>query len=139
MASGGLSALADALCSLVYDCDASFGAIIDEGNGLWCAAPAMAGAAATANRFYQREMAPRSKSLLRGQRLSIQKASGLDRYAAESFAAIYVVVLWFDEAFEPLEIRRRICEKLPLIEALTLALPPFDGPDGGDAAQRVRA
>ena len=60
------------------------------------------------------------------------------RYVAESFASIYVLVVWFDVAFEPELVRARIRRALPRIEALTLSLPP-SGPGTDEGAIKRRA
>jgi hypothetical protein len=45
---------------------------------------------------------------------------------ARSFAAIYVLILVFDKAFDHLRAERALREGLPPIERLVLALPPLD-------------
>lgn len=59
---------------------------------------------------------------------------------ARSFAAIYVLVLVFDRAFDELTAKRALTHALPIIERLVAALPPLDPgpPVAGAAAMRVR-
>lgn len=47
-------------------------------------------------------------------------------YIAQSFAAIYLVVLVFDAPFDELRAERAVNDALPRIERLVLALPPLD-------------
>lgn len=61
-----------------------------------------------------------------------------DSYLGESFAGIYVLVVGFDGTFDPFRARARVREALPRIEALTLALPPPDGPAAGEGASKLR-
>src|SRR6478609_7731958 len=132
-----LEALTLALAELVRDCGATLGAIVDESSVVWCTAPASEDAKDTVDQFFRTEVAPHIKELLHGHRLSIHQESGPHRYVvAESFAALYVIALWLAEEFDTDLVRARIRLALPKIEALTLAVPPFDGPDGSGGAQR---
>ena len=131
-----LEALTLALAELVRDCDATLGAIVDESSVVWCTVPAGENAAATVDHFFHTEIEPNIKALLHGQRLSIHQASGPHRYVAESFAALYVIALWLEAEFDTELVRARIRLALPRIEALTLAVPPFDGPEGSGGAQK---
>ena len=76
--------------------------------------------------------------LTRGSGLSLvrQKPDGR-AFVAESFASIYVVVVWLEPDFDPFTARKVVREALPRIEALTLALPPPFGPDAGEGAGRA--
>lgn len=134
--SSELQALTHALAELVRECGATLGAIVDESSVVWCTVPASADAEETVAEFFRTEVAPNIKALLHGHRLSIHRATGPRRYVAESFAALYVVVLWLEEEFDTELVRARIRLALPRIEALTLAVPPFDGPDGSGGAQK---
>ncbi|MEI9950138.1 MAG: hypothetical protein WDO74_14480 [Pseudomonadota bacterium] len=131
-----LEALTLALAELVRDCGATLGAIVDESSVVWCTAPASSNAQEIVEHFFRTEIAPNTKALLHGQRLSIHQASGPHRYVAESFAALYVLALWLEAEFDTEFVRARIRLALPKIEALTLAVPPFDGPEGGGEAQK---
>lgn len=62
-------------------------------------------------------------------------------WIARSFAAIYVLVLVYDRAFDELRAERALREGMPIIERLVLALPPMDPepePMGGVVAIRMR-
>lgn len=131
-----LEALTLALAELVRDCAGTLGAIVDESSVVWCTVPASAASRATVDDFFRTEIAPNIKSLLHGHRLSIHQASGPHRYVAESFAALYVIAIWLEAEFDTEFVRARIRLALPRIEALTLAVPPFDGPEGSGGAQK---
>jgi hypothetical protein len=133
------SSLHRARADLVTDCGGVCAAVIDDGNGLWCASHH--GFAAAADRSYQEEIATRPEvRLKRGGRLHVVRQSPPEgAYVAESFAAIYVVVLWFERDFDAFTARTRVRSALPRIEALTLALPPPFGPDAGAGAGKARA
>lgn len=131
-----LEALTLALAELVRDCGATLGAIVDESSVVWCTAPASENAKDIVDLFFRTEIAPNIKALLHGHRLSIHRATGPHRYVAESFAALYVIALWLEAEFDTDFVRARMRLALPKIEALTLAVPPFDGPDGTSGAQK---
>jgi hypothetical protein len=131
--------LAVALRDLVDASGGYFAAVVDEGNGLWCIAPPTRGGDQAADRFYRFEIAPRARAMRRGARLSVRKLSGGERYIAESFAAIYVVVVWFSDEFAVDVAGDLLRRALPKIEALTLALPPHDGPGADGGARKMRA
>ena len=74
----------------------------------------------------------------RGQRVRVHRTLGTERYVAESFAAIYVVVVWFDDAFDLKDVEAKVHEALPEIEAIVLAMPPFDGPRRSNPLRLLR-
>lgn len=138
--------LYEALAELAAACGGPFAFVIDAGNGLWCAAyPGRPPITITpradeaADRFYAAEIVPREAEMRHGAKLDVVKVHGDDRYAAISFAAIYVVVVWFDGDFNPWLVRARIREALPRIEKLVLALPPSGGPTANEGAGKMRA
>ena len=131
-----LEALTLALMELVRDSGATLGAIVDESSVVWCVVPACAEAEAIVDQFFRTEIAPNTKALLQGHRLSVHQATGPRRYVAESFAALYVIALWLEAEVDTELVRARIRLALPKIEALTLAVPPFDGPGSGGAQKR---
>ncbi|WP_394845626.1 hypothetical protein LZC95_52425 [Pendulispora brunnea] len=121
--------LHDCLADLAGACHARFAAVVDEGNGLWCVACTKGRSAGiaedyAADRFYRVEIAPHAKEMRRGVHLSIESRDGDDLYVAESFAALYMLVVWFDGPFEPELVHARLRRALPKVEALTLSLPP---------------
>jgi hypothetical protein len=138
--------LYETLAALALACRAPFAFVIDRGNGLWCVGLADSGPTTStthedraADRFFESEMASRPGEMRRRSRLDVAKVDGDDRYVAVSFAEIYVLVVWFDRAFETALIRARIRRALPEIEALTLALPPSDDPGSDAGAKKARA
>lgn len=135
-------ALSKALSALAESCGAEHAAVVDEGFVLW-AEGFGAGAehrshADAAARFHHLEIVPRISEMRHGVAIGMQNVAGPDYYVAQSFASLYVVVVWFDGPFEVPAARARVLEALPQIEAITLSLPPFDGPDAtsGVAAKR---
>lgn len=134
-------ALREALARLAAETEAASAAVLDESNDLWCAWPPTDETARAAERLYLRELTgPRGASLRKGGRLSIARVHEPpeDSYLAESFAGIYVLALWFDGPFDAFTTRVRLRAALPRIEALTVALPPPDGPAGGEGAAKLR-
>lgn len=138
--------LHESLASLANDCGGACAFVLDEGNGLWCVGvPGVPNYAATydedryANRFYADVVLPRENDLRKGKRIEAVKTEGTDRYAAISFAAIYMLVVWFDGPFEPFAVRAKMRHALPIIEALVLRLPPSGGPGADEAAGKMRA
>ncbi|HEX4478728.1 MAG TPA: hypothetical protein VH142_26785 [Polyangiaceae bacterium] len=69
---------------------------------------------------------PATAQLHRGGHLAHNKREEHYGVVARSFAAIYVLILVFDKAFDMLRAERALREDLPVIERLVLALPPFD-------------
>jgi hypothetical protein len=134
-----LAALHGALLDLASECQAACVAVIDDGNGLWCTSHA--GFEPAADRFYRDEIATNPDvHLRRGKPLHVARHGEPDRsYVAESFASIYVAIVFFAGPFDPFTARTRLRAALPRIEALTLALPPPFGPDGAEGAGQGRA
>jgi hypothetical protein len=71
----------------------------------------------------QREEIP---ELRRGKVLHHHQRSDDFGYVAHSFAAIYVLVLVFEAAYDEIRAERALQDALPRIERLVLALPPLD-------------
>ncbi|MDI1444066.1 hypothetical protein [Polyangium sp. 6x1] len=57
---------------------------------------------------------------------------------AQSFAGVYVLLLWFSGPFTPFPVAPRVRSALPSIEALTVMLPPPEGPSRESGAMRMR-
>jgi len=134
-----INALHHALSDLAMDANATCAAVIDDGNGLWCTSHP--GFDTAADRFYREEIATKPDvDLKRGTGLHVARMDPPDHaYIAESFASIYVVILWFGSTFDPFTTRTKLKSALPRIEALTLAIPPPFGPDAGSSAGKARA
>jgi len=133
-------ALRETLARLVEETGAEAAAVLDQSNDLWCASPPTNDVALAAERLQERELSgARGASLRKGAHLSMARIEEHgDSYVAESFAGIYVVALWFAGTFDPFTARARLRAALPRIEALTLALPPPDGPAGGEGGAKLR-
>jgi hypothetical protein len=138
--------LYSALSLLAHKCAGTFAFVIDGGNGLWCVARAASLPTTStpnedraADRFYEKELAPRLTEMRRGKRLEIAKRDGDDRYVATTFAGIYCLVVWFEDAFVLASVQTKIERMLPEIEALVVALPPPGGPGCDTGAMKARA
>ena len=69
---------------------------------------------------------PSTAMLHRGRHLAHNRRDEGYGVVARSFAAIYVLILVFDKAFDMIRAERALREGLPIVERLVLALPPFD-------------
>ena len=146
-----------ALRALAEGTGGSFAFVVDQGNGLWCVGlkdtpPTIATTRENeaADRFYRDELIPRLSALRRGERIEIVRGdiaaasaseanASTDCYIAISFAAIYVIVVWFEAPFAAPFARARIKRALPEIEALMLSMPPWGGPGTDAGAGKARA
>lgn len=128
-----------ALIELAEACNGTGAAVIDDGNGLWCTSHI--GFERACDTFYREEIALRPEvQLKKGRPLHVVRADPpAHAYVAESFASIYVVIVFFDRAFDPFTARSRLRAALPRIESLTLSLPPPFGPDTDSGAGKSRA
>lgn len=132
-----------ALERLAERCGARAASVVDEGFAVW--GEAYAGGDLSSplvdkvDRFYRTEIEPRISEMRRGISIGMQNVSGPDYYVAKSFASLYVAVVWFGGPFTVAPAHDVLSAALPEIEALTLALPPWDGPDAGSGAARQRA
>jgi len=143
------TALQRALGALCNEAGASHVAIFDESCLMWCAYFAGSESSeATAERLerdgmtlFTRHIAPQKERMRRGARVHVCRCDPAESelYVLESFAGIYVLALWFSDTFPELSALAKVRRALPDIEALTLALPPPDGPDAtsGTGAQRA--
>jgi hypothetical protein len=137
--------LYEAMASVAGDAKASFAFVLDCSNGLWCVAiPGRPPTIAThredgaADDFFQAEVEPRLARPGGQHAFAVIKDAARDGYVALPFAGIYFLVLWFEEPFQAELVRARMKRALPVIEALTVALPPTDGPTTEAAAVRLR-
>jgi hypothetical protein len=133
------------LQTLVESSGATLGAVVDEGNGLWCIvrSPRCTHVAKyredlVADAFYRHEIAPRAGEMRRGAHLSIQQLEGAHPYIGESFASLYVLVLWFESSFSPELVRARMRRAIPAIESIIVSMPPR-GPGPSTKAAKARA
>jgi len=130
--------LHDALDRLADTTGARFAVVMDESNDLWCWSRGLGQDDEAPFLLLELALATTKKPLRRGGRIDVVKSS--PDFAARSFAAIYLVILSFDRVGDPSEFRKKIADALPEIEALTIDLPPPDGPDvmAGVAALRKK-
>lgn len=125
--------LADVLSALSTECGATNGYVLDAWANLWCAGNDLhsGGESDRVMSLAQRELATLPVALNRGGKLD--RAHGETYF--RSFAGIYVLVLRFnDDAIDAAQVRAAVAKALPAVEALTLLLPPPDGPTSGGVA-----
>jgi hypothetical protein len=139
----GRRALNAALERLAERSGARAATVLDEGFAVW--GEAYSGGNPDSplvdqvDRFYRTEIEPRISEMRRGISIGMQNVAGPDYYVAKSFASLYVAVVWFGGPFTVAPAHDVLSAALPEIEALTLALPPWDGPGAGSGAARQRA
>ncbi len=138
----GRRALNAALDRLAQRSGARAASVVDEGFAVWgegYASHTMGSPLAEkVDRFYRTEIEPRISEMRRGISIGMQNVAGPDYYVAKSFASLYVAVVWFGGPFTVAPAHDVLSAALPEIEALTLALPPWDGPDANSGAARRR-
>ena len=132
------ASLSTCLARLAEDCGAEFAALLDASNVLWAHGPVRVSVASKVNSFYRAEVAAHAQELYKGRPLKVHSPEGSARYYAESFASIYIALLWFTVPFSLSNARAYLRNRLPQIKALTLCLPPHGGPGATAAARRLR-
>src|SRR6476619_2808420 len=113
--------LGHALDRLADGTGARFAVVMDESNDLWCWSRGLERDDEAPFLLLDRALATTNTPLRRGGHIDVVKVSA--DFAARSFAAIYLVILSFDQLGDPFQVRKKIGDALPEIEALTLALP----------------
>ncbi len=120
--------LADALGALAREVGASNGFVLDSVANLWCSAKLYEGPDGD-------EVMDVAYDALTAMPIPLKRGGRIDRVAGQtylrSFAGIYVLALRFTAAFDLARVRASAEQALPRIEALTLQLPPPDGPGSG--------
>lgn len=124
--------LADALDELSRECEATNGYVLDSQANLWCAGNDLyyGGESDAVMDLTQKQLAALPQPLNKGGR--IDRAFG--RTYFRSFAGVYVLALRFAGPFDVSRAREASSRALPKIEALTLLLPPPEGPGSAGAA-----
>lgn len=139
----GWRALNDALVRLATKSHALSATVMDEGYAVWSEANAEGvirePLVDQVERFYRVEIEPRIPEMRHGATVSMHSLTGPDFYIAQSFASLYVVIVWFGAAFDVFSATEALRAALPEIEAITLSLPPWDGPDAGSGGVAKRA
>lgn len=77
--------------------------------------------------------------LIEGGRIDRAVRGASHSLYCRSFAQTYVVGVWFDVPPPDLLVRRSVKNALPRIEALTMLLPPPEGPDTNAGVEAKRA
>ena len=124
--------LAAALGTLAAECGAANVYLLDAWANLWCAGqdPYDGSDNTRIMEFTHRQLAALRVPLNRGGRIDRAYPNAYLR----SFAGVYVIVVDLSGRFDVSLVRAAVGKALPNIEALTLALPPPDGPESGGAA-----
>jgi hypothetical protein len=126
-----------ALEELVTRLGAANAAVADAWNDLWCRAHSEGGHEKTAAfELLDRALATLGRPLPRGGKLDLCESAASPWFIARSFAAVYVLLVWFDGPFQAEAAQTHIKRALPTIERLTTSLPPPNGHD--DAANSGR-
>ena len=126
--------------SAVVSSAAAFNAyVFDVWSNFWCAAHSYAYVAEEELAELIRLIAKmKHVSLTRGAQLDTAYSNHVSRWHlyAKTYGSCYVLLLRFPGGFREAETRDAVAAALSRIEALTLLLPPPDGPgsDGGEAA-----
>lgn len=123
-------ALADELVALCDRTGARQAVVMDAFNDLWCRASPLEDQQAAFDAL-ARALDSADKPLRAGGRVDLAEAD----VRAVSFAAVYVLLLFFDGAYRAAWVTAAIRRALPTIESLTTSLPPPDG-TGPDAVAR---
>jgi hypothetical protein len=123
------------------DLIAAIGGVDEEDEGERTSAPPPPGAPSplTTRAVAEIRAMPATAMLHRGGHLAFNRREEHYGVVARSFAAIYVLILVFDKAFDMIRAERALREGLPVVERLVLALPPMDpepGPTAGVIAIR---
>jgi hypothetical protein len=130
--------LTAALDRLAEATRASGAAVLDGSDCLWCWSSSVRIDDDTPFELLERAIESTKKPLARGGHLDLVHRQDAPYFVARSFAGIYVLLVWFEESFDATQTRTVMNVTLPKIEALTLALPPTDGPSTTAGAARVR-
>ena len=131
-------ALATALSDLVEATGAENAIVADASEFLWCRWIAMnTYETIGVDRLWRLSMASASRPLEEGGRVALTRSQEEPFMMAQSFAGIYLLIVWFRKPFEVGRIGEVIEQALPGIERLTLELPP-DGPLDPSIAARGR-
>lgn len=123
-------ALQDRLVTLTTFTGAHNAYVVDAWLNIWCSAHSYDAALEGLARDLTR-------TALGTLRPSLQRGGRLDRSLPctymRSYAGVYVLLLRFSGEFEDRAVQSAVAAALPAIEALTVALPPPDGPGAGGA------
>jgi hypothetical protein len=126
------------LVKLSRSCRAFYVGVMSTGNVLWCSNRIDD---ELADAFYLAEIAPRRFQMRRGIPIDIAVRLGPCTCVARSFASIYVLLVCgnrHDKKFDVVHVRSEMRRELPLIEALTIALPPLN-PEPTKGVGKLRA
>src|SRR5258706_11786867 len=126
-------ALCDALAELARRAGAANAVVMDAFNALWSRAFRLEPTSQQhAFDLLASALATSARPLPSGGHVKLAEP----RYFAESFATVYVLLLWFDAPYDQAWVRAAVRHALPTIEQLTTSLPPPDEP--GPFAQENR-
>jgi hypothetical protein len=118
-------ALCEALTELAHRTGAANAVVMDAFNALWSRAfPLTPESQQHAFDLLARALSTSERPLQSGGHVKMNTG----RYLAESFATVYVLILWFDSPYDESWVRAAVRHALPIIEQLTVSLPPPDEP-----------
>ena len=121
------AALAAALAGLVKETDATNAVVADSTENVWCRAVEMnAQEVIGLDALFALAMASASAPLAQGGRIRLVRVEESPYLFAFSFAAIYLLLLWFETPFETSRVDTLVRRRIREIERLTLALLPDD-------------
>lgn len=126
-------ALADELAGLCERTGARNAVVMDAFNDLWCRAKPLRNQQEAFD-VLARALDSSGKPLKAGGRVNLTDAE----VRAVSFAAVYVLILFFDGNYQPAWVNAAVRRTLPTIESLTTSLPPPDGTDPRAVARGER-
>ena len=132
--------LASELRILVENAGATNAFVFDAWGIIWCSATLTFGDDET--RLYAQVpevLGAVAPPLARGGKLDRIFAHDVSPMYCVSFAASYILGLWLSLEADEFRVRRLVKKALPRVEAMTLSLPPPNGPDASAGAQRSRA
>lgn len=132
--------LDDRLRALTKRCEAKFAFVIDTSGEVYGHTSMPAGWEALATDVEPLVMAAtREHPLRRGGHLHLVRSVEPPFVAAESFAGVYMLLVFFEGSFSASVVTALVREALPEIEALTVTQPPPDPSSEAGVARMRRA
>jgi hypothetical protein len=132
-------ALCGALADLTKRTGAANAVVMDGFNDLWARAHVLSEPEQhQAFVLLEQVLASAQPRLERGGSVDVLNDGDGPLFIAQSFAAVYVLIVWFHQPFSGSWVRAIVRKALPRIESLTIRLPPPDGTSRSARAQRFK-